>query len=496
MKKLDKFIIKAFIGPFFLTFAVVVFIFLTQTIIKYFEYLVGKGLGWNVFVELLFYFSLNTVPIALPLAVLLSSLMTYGNLGEHYELTAIKSAGISLVRVLFPIFIFSVLLTFAAFWFNNRVVPKANLKAFSLLWDVKQKKPSLSLKEGIFYKDLPGVSIKANKKLPDEKTLLDMIIYDHQENNGNTHVILADSAQMYTILNGRYLVFELFDGQSYKDYSANGRRNGEGQVQFVRNHFKKSKIVFDLSSYDMGDTPETLFSNHRWMKSVDELNYAVDSLGKEYVKMQDNLSRGVSQYYTNHLRPVRFAAHTKDTTKAVAIAPGKWSDSLKNAKPQPYQQKDIYSRAANQARSVRAYTESNLQQMESAMSEVRTYTAERHRRYTQSVACLIMFLIGAPLGSIIKKGGLGMPVLISIMFFIIYYVFSMLGEKWAREGLVHIPVGVWGGNFILFLVGMFFLRQARNDSRLLEADAYHIAFNRLKKRLGGRRKPAPVPAGV
>jgi lipopolysaccharide export system permease protein len=200
MKKLDKFIIKAFIGPFFLTFAVVVFIFLTQTIIKYFEYLVGKGLGWNVFVELLFYFSLNTVPIALPLAVLLSSLMTYGNLGEHYELTAIKSAGISLVRVLFPIFIFSILLTFAAFWFNNRVVPRANLKAFSLLWDVKQKKPSLSLKEGIFYKDLPGVSIKANKKLPDEKTLLDMIIYDHQENNGNTHIILADSAQMYTIL--------------------------------------------------------------------------------------------------------------------------------------------------------------------------------------------------------------------------------------------------------------------------------------------------------
>ncbi len=498
MKKLDKFIIKAFIGPFFLTFAVVVFIFLTQTIIKYFEYLVGKGLGGGVFAELLFYFSLNTVPIALPLAVLLSSLMTYGNLGEHYELTAIKSAGISLVRVLFPIFIFSILLTFAAFWFNNRVVPKANLKAFSLLWDVKQKKPSLSLKEGIFYKDLPGVSIKANKKLPDEKTLLDMIIYDHQENNGNTHVILADSAQMYTILNGRYLVFELFDGQSYKDYSASNRRGGADNVQFVRNHFKQSKIVFDLSSFDMGDTPETLFSNHRWMKNVDELNYAVDSLRREQVKMQENLARGVSQYYTNHLRPVRLVASGKgkDTLKTVAVAPGKWSDSLRNHKTQPYQQKDIYSRAANQARSVRAYTESNLQQLETARAEERTYTAERHRRYTQSVACLIMFLIGAPLGSIIKKGGLGVPVLISILFFIIFYVFSMLGEKWAREGITRIAVGMWGGNFILFWVGMFFLRQARNDSRLLEADAYRIAFNRLKKRLGGRRKPSPVPAGV
>jgi lipopolysaccharide export system permease protein len=496
MKKLDKFIIKAFIGPFLLTFAVVVFIFLTQTIIKYFEYLVGKGLGWSVFAELLFYFSLNTVPIALPLAVLLSSLMTYGNLGEHYELTAIKSAGISLVRVLVPVFIFSILLTFAAFWFNNQVVPKANLKAFSLLWDIKQKKPSLSLKEGIFYKDLPGVSIKANKKLPDEKTLLDMIIYDHRENNGNTHVILADSAQMYTILNGRYLVFELFNGQSYDDYSANGRhRSSNGNVQFMRNRFTKSKMVFDMSSFDMGDTPDELFSNHRWMKNVDQLNYAVDSLQKEYTKMQDNLNRGVSQYYTNHLRPVRFAAH--DTTrKAVAITPGKWTDSLKNVKPAPYQQKDIYSRSANQARSVRAYTESNLQQMEAALSEKRTYAAERHRRYTQSVACLIMFLIGAPLGSIIKKGGLGLPVLISILFFIIFYVFSMLGEKWAREGLVQIPLGVWGGNFILFWVGMFFLRQARNDSRLLEADAYRIAFNRLKKRLSRRRKGTPIPAGV
>jgi lipopolysaccharide export system permease protein len=494
MKKLDKFIIKAFIGPFLLTFAVLVFIFLTQTIIKYFEYLVGKGLGVNIFVELLFNFSLYSVPVALPLAVLLSSLMTYGNLGEHYELTAIKSAGISLVRVLLPVFIFSVLITLAAFWFNNHVVPKANLKAFSLLWDVKQKKPSLSIKEGIFYKDLPDMSIKVNKKLPDEKTLLDVIIYDHQEHNGNTRVILADSAQMYTIMSGRYLIFELFNGQSFDDYSAGSRRGNDSNDQFMRNRFKKSKRVIDLSSFDMGETPEELFSNHRWMKNVDQLRYAVDSLQKEVTKMRNNVNRGVSQYYSYHLRPV--SVSRRDTVKGAAIAAGAWADSLGKAKVPVYQQKDIYSRAANQARSVRAYTESSQQQMATTLSEQRTYAAEKHRRYTQSVACFIMFLIGAPLGSIIKKGGLGMPVLISIMFFIIFYVFSMLGEKWAREGMVPIAAGVWGGNFILFWVGMFFLRQARNDSRLLEADAYRIAFNRLKRKFRRQKTRPPVPAGV
>lgn len=493
MKKLDKFIIKAFIGPFFLTFAVIVFIFLTQTIIKYFEYMVGKGLGAAVFAELIFYFSLNTVPVALPLAVLLSSLMTYGNLGEHYELTAVKSAGISLIRVLFPVFIFSVLVTVAAFRFNNYVVPKANLKAFSLLWDIKQKKPSLSIKEGIFYKDLPDMSIKVNKKLPDEKTLLDVIIYDHQEHNGNTRVILADSAQMYTIMDGRYLVFELFDGQSYDDYSAGSRRGGNTNEQFMRNRFKKTKRVIDLSSFDMGETPEELFSSHRLMKNVDQLNHMVDSLHKEAGRIQNNIDRGVSQYYSYHLRP---ATASPQTAGKVRLTAGSWADSLSKAELPVYSQKDIYSRAANQARSVRAYTQSSEQQVEATKSEERSYAGEKHRRYTQSVACLIMFLIGAPLGSIIKKGGLGMPVLISIMFFIIFYVLSMLGEKWAREGMVPVASGMWGGNFILFWVGMFFLRQARNDSRLLEADAYRIAINKLRKKFSRTGKPAPVPAGV
>ncbi len=484
MKKIDKLILKAFVGPFILTFAVVTFIFLTQTIIKYFDDFVGKGLSLVLFAELLFYFALNTTPVTLPLAVLLSSLMTYGNLGEHFELTAIKSAGISLTRVLLPLFFFSILLSFAAFWFNNTVVPKANLNAFSLLWDIRQKKPTLSIKEGVFYKDLPGVAIKANKKLPDEKTMLDVMIYDHSDGNGNTRVILADTARMFTILYDRYLVFDLFHGESYDDYSSNPQQ-APNKNQFVRNKFSRYKMVFNLSSFDMQKTDKDLFKSHRMMKNITQLNEVADSLQKQYQGVQKTLTSSIKQYYFYQ------QGNQKGEVKA-----GKWVDSVKNVKYTPYQTRDMLSRAANQARNIRSTTESKVQETEALLKERRTFVVEKYKKYTQSVACLVMFLIGAPLGAIIKKGGLGMPVLISILFFIIFYVFSLLGEKWSKEGLVLIPYGVWGADFILFWIGMFFLRQARHDSRLLEADAYRVAFNRLKDRLRKRRKPVAVPAGV
>ncbi len=412
MKKIDKLIVKAFIGPFILTFAVVTFIFLTQTIIKYFDDFVGKGLGFGVFAELLFYFALNTTPVTLPLAVLLSSLMTYGNLGEHFELTAIKSAGISLTRVLLPLFFFSILLSFAAFWFNNTVVPKANLSAFSLLWDIRQKKPTLSIKEGIFYKDLPNVAIKANKKLPDEKTLLDVMIYDHQSGNGNTRVILADSAQMYTILYDRYLVFELFDGQSYDDYSSSPQQ-ASNKNQFMRNKFKRSKMVFDLSSFDMQKTDKSLFTSHRMMKNITELNYVADSLQKQHKEVRKNLLSSIKQYY--------FYQHGNQKDE---VKPGKWVDSIKNVKFAAYQTRDMLSRAANQARNIRSTTESKVQETESLAKERRTFIVEKYKKYAQSAACLSMFLIGAPLGAIIKKGGVGMPVLSAMILF--YYILRFL----------------------------------------------------------------------
>src|SRR6187401_2628172 len=215
MKKLDKLILSSFIGPFILTFLVVVFILLTQHMLKYFDDIIGKGLGIDVIGQLLFYFAIFMIPVAMPLAVLLSSLITFGNLGEHFELTAIKASGISLLRTLQPIFLFVLILTGVAFYVNNNLVPKAALEAYSLLYDIKQKKPALDLSEGTFYDGIPDMSIKVNKKYPDGITIGDVIIYDHRKHDGNRDVTVADSGKMYTILNERYLKLELFRGYNY-----------------------------------------------------------------------------------------------------------------------------------------------------------------------------------------------------------------------------------------------------------------------------------------
>lgn len=484
MKKIDKLVLTTFLGPFILTFCVVVFILLTQYMLKYFDEFVGKDIGIAVFAEMLFYFSLNMTPVALPLAVLLSSLIAFGNLGEHYELSAIKSAGISLVRVLFPIFIFSILITFCAYLFNNYIVPKANLKAYSLLYDIRTKKATLNIKEGIFYNGLPNYSIKANKKFPDQQTLKGLMIYNHSEGNGNTQVILADSGKMSTIYNDQYLVLELFDGCDYMEVTSNNNR--PGQDDFVRNRFKRNKLVFSLASFKMERTKEEWFADNRMMKNVSELDKGIDSLTKQYNSAQKYLMVNAEQYYSHHLKR---RSQDLDTLK------GKWVDSLaKVTFPIPHTRTEILNRAVNQARGIQSFTKSSLDRLEVLNKDTNLYEVEKYRKFTQSLACLIMFLIGAPLGAIIKKGGLGVPVLVSIVFFIIFYVISILGEKWAKESVVLVPYGMWAANFVLFCVGMVFLRQARNDSRIFEADVYIAYFNRFMNKIRGARSRKSVSA--
>ncbi|MEL6562089.1 MAG: LptF/LptG family permease, partial [Bacteroidota bacterium] len=272
MKKLDILILKSFIGPFILTTFVSTFILLTQYMLKYFDDFVGKDLGPEVFAELIMYFSVNMMPVAIPLGVLLSSLMTFGNLGEHFELTAIKSAGISLIRALTPIGVFVSFLTVGTFFFNNHVVPAANLKAYSLLYDIKNKKPALDIRAGQFYNGIDGYSIKAKEKFPDNRTLKDVIIYDHSQpvKSGNKTVIIADSAIMYTVYNDRYLKFELFAGNFY-DENPKGPRRKRLNSRYIRNSFDKMEMMFSLASFDLKDTKEELFQNNRQMKNISEL---------------------------------------------------------------------------------------------------------------------------------------------------------------------------------------------------------------------------------
>src|SRR5690606_942835 len=294
MKKLDKLILKSFAGPFLLTFAIVEFILLTQYMLKYLDELVGKDLGYDVFAELLFYFSINMAPVALPLAVLLSALMTFGTLGEHHELTAIKTSGVALPRILRPVAFFVVVLSIGAFFFNNYVVPKANLKAYSLLWDIRQKKPTMNFKEGAFYGGFPGYSIKINKKLDDEGNVEDIMIYDHTKGGSNTTVILADSGKMYTDFDDAYLILELFDGNSYVDQgNTNIRSSSE---QFVRQEFGESKLVLSLASFGLSRTREEYFSDNKMMKNIDEIYAFTDSLSQSKVQEEKDFIRNVDPF--------------------------------------------------------------------------------------------------------------------------------------------------------------------------------------------------------
>jgi len=486
LKKVDKLVLKAFFGPFILTFFVVVFILLVQNMLQYLNELLGKGLSILTLGELLFYFSLNLVPVALPLAVLISSLITFGNLGEHYELTALKSAGISLVRALTPIFIVTLIVSAISFWFNDRIVPKANLNAYSLLYDIRQKKPSLDLKQGSFYKGLPSYVVKVNKKNPDGKTIEDIMIYDHSQALGNTELVVADSGKMYTINNDNYLVLELYRGKSYHTGFALPDQQASVKVsdEFMRTKFSSNKLIFSLESFGMNRTDKTLFANNKIMRNINQLEKDIDSLKEVRNGME---KRAFTYIVPSYIYQMRIRVLDSLFNRELY---GSWQDSLwvKAVWEDKTQEKQILSVALSQSQSINSIITTRADLYKNVLKDANSFSVEKYRKYTHAVACLIMFLIGAPLGAIIKKGGLGVPILISIIFFIIFYILSMTGEKWAKDSVVQVPYGMWGADFILFWVGLFFLRQARNDSRILETDIYLIFLDNIKQRFGKKQK--------
>lgn len=532
MKRIDKLILQAFIGPFILTFLVVVFILLMQHMLKYFDDIIGKGLTWDVIGQLLFHFAIFMTPVAMPLAVLLSSLIAFGNLGENFELTAIKGAGISLTRALRPIFLFVILLTGAAFYANNYLVPASALEAYSLLYDIKQKKPALELREGAFYHGIPDVSIKVDKKFPrDEAALKDIIVYDHSRNAGNKDVIIADSGRMTTIHNERYLKFELFNGYNYtEDFSAErdmmgGKSNAKESL--TRSSFSRSEVIFDLSSYELKRTDKKWFEGNRIMRNLGELTKDIDSLEMQVLQQRLNYhlvrpthfrfyqrgdslvlppdvlefklrkdsvarlkeDRGDTQKAVERPQTIRIAYQQPEKLRRapkrpVVVEPDRKEsvdryallDSVFREEPK----KDIVTGATNMARQVKSQIDNALGGEDSYAKELATFKIQWHKIIASSMACIVMFLIGAPLGSIIKRGGLGVPVLVSIFFFIIYYVVTMQGEKFAKQEMVEPWIGIWAADIVLFFIGLFFLRQARADARLFEADFYSVVFDKVK----------------
>jgi lipopolysaccharide export system permease protein len=521
MKKIDKLILTSFLGPFVLTFLVVVFILLNIHMLKYFDDIIGKDLGWDVIGQLLFYFAIFNTPVALPLAVLLSSLITFGNLGEHFELTAIKSLGISLLRSLLPIFGFVLLITIGAFMVGNYLVPKAALEAYSLLWDIKQKKPALDLRPGVFYNSIPGISIKVNYKTPETGLLKGIIIYDHRGRSGNKAVIVADSGKMYTILNDTYLKLELFHGYDYLEGNTGPQTYSGGSRQeesYRKTQFDKSQIVFDLSSFGLNRTDKKWFQSNRQMRNMGQLKADMDSVDLTIKTEFISVYSGVKNMFSYHTKkdavvwPDEIRKH-KVNRDSLAFVKSSTDPSVANykstlpasyqAEPEPdtvivtftdyhrtrsdsifkksYTESEV-SNALSQARMVKAQLLTNNANIKAYENEKRIFYIQWHKIMAQAIACIAMFLIGAPLGAIIKKGGLGVPVLMSILFFILFYVLSLMGEKWAKQSLVSVEIGMWLANTTLFLIGFIFLRQARADARLFDSDFYNVIWDRLIRR--------------
>ena len=493
MKKIDKLVLGSFWGPFFLTLGVVIFIFLMRLLMFYIDEFVSKDLDLATFGRLLFYFALLTVPTALPLAVLLSSLMTFGNLGEFFELTALKSAGISLTRAMRPLLIVAVFISAFSFWFNNNVSPWANLKGYSLLYDIKTAKATLNLKEGIFYNDLPGYSIKVDRKIKAAEgsvtgdLLKGLVIYKHSTNStsgvetGNREIILADSGRMYTSKDRSYLVFELFNGNDYQEYSDNTSTsyvsNGAQQKgsQFMRNGFRDYRLVISLESFGIKRTDENHFEYHEYMKNLTELFTLTDSLRKDYKNTSLSVASTSRQYYNYQFKA--------DAASQKKVTDGKWVDSLlKKQTLRP----DMTQAALSQAQSILSYATSNVSYLTEKEKNVWRYQLETHHKFTQAIAIFVMFLIGASMGAIIKKGGFGLPVLIAIVFFIFLYVLTIAGDKYAKDGVLWVPIGAWLANIVLFPVGLFLMQRARHDSRLFDKDVYIIAWERLRKKWANR----------
>ncbi len=508
MKKIDKLILGSFLGPFIMTFLVVVFILLNIHMLKYFDDIIGKDLGWSVISQLFFYFAIFNTPNALPLAVLLSALITFGNLGEHFELTAIKSLGISLTRALLPIFVFVIFITAFAFYTGNYLVPKAALEAYSLLYDIKQKKPALDLKEGAFTSSIPDISIKVAKKFPDARTIKGVIIYDHRGKTGNKEVIVADSGRMFSILGDQYLRLELFNGYNYREGATEqdmAQSNTDETMSKTR--FAKSVMVFDLSSFGLMRTDKKWFQGHRIMRNLKELDRDIDSLRYEKNKQLLSLIDVKESFFRYHrksdstiLSPELKAAKQRRDSAMKAQNPGLIPEAAVRRFLIKYKSDEEDIQKAAGVLSVSSATTGDLTQAVSSArnassqllninerlrqysDDSKVFQVQWHKIIASAIACMAMFFIGAPLGAIIKKGGLGIPVLASIIFFILFYVLSLLGEKWAKAGTVSVPFGIWMANAILFMIGFVFLLQARRDARLFESDFYLVIIDRIKRR--------------
>jgi lipopolysaccharide export system permease protein len=467
IKKLDILIIRSFVGPFIVTFFVALFVLVMQFFWLYMDELIGKGLSIWMILQLLVYMSTTLVPLALPLSVLLASIMTFGNMGENFELVAIKSSGISLLRFMLPLAIFIGIVSSAAFVFNNNVIPVANLKALSLLYDVRNSKPTLNIKPDQFNNDIQGFSIRVGSKDKDGYTIHDILIYDHTDLSGNNKVIMAKEGQMIPTADKQALIFRLKDGWRYEEQYEHGTHAAE--YPQTRMHFASWDKVFDLSAFNFTRTNEDLFKNAYQMMDVKQLSDAIDSFKKTARETENTVSSYLAPYITP-ITATKESTQLKSKIKNVATAlppQGSFLDSI------PADKRLMTLQATNNnVRNLKSLLDNNSILEGLQKENYIKYSIEFHRKFSLSFACMLLFLIGAPLGAIIRKGGIGLPLVFAVVFFITFHLLNTTGEKLAKAGTAPAWVGMWMATFILMPIAIWLIVTARNDSRIFTKEWY------------------------
>lgn len=475
------FVLQTFLPLFLMTFFICLFIVLMQFLWRYIDDLVGKGLEISVIAELFCYAALSMVPMALPLSILLASLMAFGNLGEHFELTAMKSSGVSLIKVMSPLIVFLSFVAVGAFFFQNDVLPKSQVKMWSLLFSMRQKSPELDIPEETFYDQIQGYNLFIKKKNRDTGMMYDMMIYDVSNGYGYANVILADSGKLSFTDDKKHLFLQLMQGESFEDLKDERPNRGNAGMLYRRESFVEKEILipFDATFNRMGD--ETMRNQYvgknlaELVHTIDSVKVRIDSLGDEFTySMRGEPICGLPQRRYTYVDGKQVDQGILQVRMPVPIN----MDSVFEAST-PLQKRNYVESAKNKASRIKQNMEFRAYTIEDISETVRRHQIEMQKKFTLSFACLIFFFIGAPLGAIIRKGGLGTPIVISVFLFIVYYIIDNSGYKLARDGHWVVWEGMWLSSEVLLPLGIFFTYKAVNDSAVFNPDAYRNFFRRI-----------------
>ena len=463
IKKLDLLILKSFIGPFIITFFIAIFVLTMQILWKYIDDLVGKGLDFITIGKFVWYASASLLILAMPIAIIISTIMTFGNLGESFELVAIKSAGISLLRFMRPLIIFTAFLCGITFFFANNVVPYTQLKFVTLYNDIFFQKPAFELKPGVFFTTIPSYAIRIGNKNEDGSAIKDVLIYE-QGNYLQDNSIAATEGRMSISPNKDFLEFNLYNGTRYQERG----NQGDSSTEYYRLHFKEYKKLFDLSVFARQSTNDSVFRNNQKMMSARQLNNNIDSLQVIADSVNNNNFKTVANYF-------------KYNMEADTILSKKTIVNNGNYKIPAELEVFVKSNANNTLNEIKNNYTFIFTDNSTRRSAIRLGKIEWHRKFAFSLACMVLFFIGAPLGSIIRKGGIGLPLVVAIGFFLVFHLLNVFGEKFVKEDLASPFAGMWFAVMVLTPIGVFLTYKAMHDSTLFNKDFFKRQLKVLLK---------------